>query len=121
MTCKTCTPGQTTELHCYICDKTYGLDKFAKNQRKDPDKARCTKCVEKVLETEPDMSPPDTDEDEDEDEDTDNDVRQTLDNKPPINPITNCLIELGNRPPQSPRTKESKLERSQITAYGFFC
>lgn len=118
MTCKTCTPGQTTELHCYICDKTYGLDKFAKNQRKDPDKARCTKCVDKVLETEPDMSPPDTDDDEEEDTDSEN-VRQTLDNKPPVDLITDYLIGVG-RLLQSPRIRESKLEGSQITAYGFF-
>lgn len=69
VTCKTCTPGQTTELTCYICDTTKGLDEFAKNQRKDPDKARCTKCVNRVLDTEPDMSPPSSDAEEEEDTD----------------------------------------------------
>lgn len=69
VTCKTCTPGQTTELTCYICDTTKGLDEFAKNQRKDPDKARCIKCVNRVLDTEPDMSPPSSDAEEEEDTD----------------------------------------------------
>lgn len=74
VTCKTCTPGQTTELFCYICETAKGLDEFAKNQRKDPDKARCTKCVTKVLETEPDMTPPSSDAEEE--EDTDNEEVQ---------------------------------------------
>lgn len=69
VTCKTCTPGQTTELTCYICEITKGLTEFAKNQRKDPDRARCLKCITKVLETEPDMSPPSSDAEEEEDTD----------------------------------------------------
>lgn len=75
VTCKTCTPGQTTELFCYICETAKGLGEFAKNQRKDPDKARCTKCVNRVLETEPDMTPPSSDAEEEEEDTDDDDVR----------------------------------------------
>lgn len=45
-----------------ICDKTKPLDKFAKNQRKDPHAARCKSCIKMHLETEPDYEPPDSDE-----------------------------------------------------------
>jgi hypothetical protein len=69
--CRTCIGGQTSELTCYICDQTKGLDEFAKAQRRTPDEAvrldfsflreikltflhkRCLSCVEKVLNTEP--------------------------------------------------------------------
>ncbi|KAF8539996.1 Stc1 domain-containing protein [Trichophaea hybrida] len=61
-TCRTCTPQQTTELTCCICHKTKGLGQFAKNQRKTPTKARCQKCVQMHLDTEPDYEPPDSDE-----------------------------------------------------------
>ncbi|TGZ84553.1 hypothetical protein EX30DRAFT_337067 [Ascodesmis nigricans] len=64
-TCKACTPGQTQELFCHICLQTMKLDKFSKNQRDKPDKARCIKCVERHLDTEPDFSPPDSDYDSD--------------------------------------------------------
>ena len=61
-TCRTCTPQQTTELNCCICNKTKGLTSFAKNQRKNPDTARCINCVNYCLDTEPDYEPPNTDE-----------------------------------------------------------
>ncbi|KAI5855997.1 Stc1 domain-containing protein [Tricharina praecox] len=48
-TCKTCTPQQVTELTCCNCEKTKGLTHFAKNQRKNPDAARCMKCVQRGL------------------------------------------------------------------------
>ncbi|KAF3936368.1 hypothetical protein ABW19_dt0200026 [Dactylella cylindrospora] len=61
-TCKNCTPGQTAELTCIVCGETNGLSSFAKAQRKNPDKARCTKCVTKQLDTAPDLEVPDSDE-----------------------------------------------------------
>ncbi|KAI5852420.1 Stc1 domain-containing protein, partial [Morchella snyderi] len=45
-TCSQCTANQNYELKCCVCDKVKGLDLFAKSQRKDPDNARCTKCVD---------------------------------------------------------------------------
>lgn len=38
-TCRTCTAGQVTELHCVMCDLTKGLEDFAKTQRRNPDGA----------------------------------------------------------------------------------
>ncbi|KAL7271883.1 hypothetical protein RUND412_005325 [Rhizina undulata] len=76
-TCKSCTPTQTTELTCCVCHKIKGLNKFAKNQRKNPDRARCIKCVLLHVETDPDFSPlssdaySDTDQDDDDDDDFD--------------------------------------------------
>lgn len=92
-TCKTCTPGQTTELRCCICNHDKGLDRFSKNQRKNPDTARCIaygsrayiyklcysrpstnvvehSCVEKHLDTEPDVTPPSSDSYSSEDDDS---------------------------------------------------
>jgi len=60
-TCMTCTPQQTTELTCVICDKRKGLEQFAKAQRRHPTKARCKKCVEFHLAHEADDTPPDSD------------------------------------------------------------
>jgi Stc1 domain len=37
--CRHCTGGQTVELHCFVCDKTKGLDEFSKAQRRNPDSA----------------------------------------------------------------------------------
>lgn len=39
-----CTGGQVVELHCCMCDKTKGLDKFSKAQRRNPDKAVRSPC-----------------------------------------------------------------------------
>lgn len=55
VTCTLCTAGQTVELKCYVCDKVKGLHEFAKNQRKDPDNARCIKCVDSDITAEPDL------------------------------------------------------------------
>jgi hypothetical protein len=37
--CVNCTQKQVCELTCFMCDKTMGLDRFAKTQRKKPDQA----------------------------------------------------------------------------------
>ncbi|KAK2746811.1 hypothetical protein FQN57_002853 [Myotisia sp. PD_48] len=51
--CRSCIGPQVCELTCYICDKTKSLDCFSKHQRRDPDHARCTNCVQDHLDTEP--------------------------------------------------------------------
>lgn len=66
-TCRMCTPGQTQEITCCICNETMGLDKFAKNQRDKPERARCIKCVELHKDTEPDITPPSSDYESDSD------------------------------------------------------
>ncbi|KAL8849200.1 MAG: hypothetical protein Q9221_005826 [Calogaya cf. arnoldii] len=43
--CKACTPGPISELTCCLCGFPKSLDEFSKNQRKDPDNARCLLCV----------------------------------------------------------------------------
>ncbi|PUU74389.1 Stc1 domain-domain-containing protein [Tuber borchii] len=57
VTCKDCTAQQTTELTCCVCSVTKPLNGFAKSQRKNPDQARCIDCVNKDLETEPNIAP----------------------------------------------------------------
>lgn len=37
--CRTCVGGQTVELRCCICDQIRGLEKFAKAQRQNRDRA----------------------------------------------------------------------------------
>ncbi len=37
--CRVCTGQQIVEMHCYMCNRTKGLDEFAKAQRSDPDHA----------------------------------------------------------------------------------
>jgi len=59
--CKSCTGQQTTELTCLRCDNTKPLDKFAKRQRKDPERATCELCMQKIGDTEPDVPMPDSD------------------------------------------------------------
>ncbi|KAI9792398.1 MAG: hypothetical protein M1816_002282 [Peltula sp. TS41687] len=56
--CRLCTGGSVTELQCMICEEIQGLEGFSKAQRKDPDKARCLKCVQMHLDTEPGLEPP---------------------------------------------------------------
>ncbi|KAK2806556.1 hypothetical protein FQN51_006522 [Onygenales sp. PD_10] len=51
--CFSCLAGQTSELTCCVCDKTKSLEHFSKNQRRDPDNARCFNCVQGHLELEP--------------------------------------------------------------------
>ncbi|KAI7908059.1 Stc1 domain-containing protein [Cokeromyces recurvatus] len=63
--CKKCTPTQTTHLTCMVCSKTQPLDKFAKSQRKNAEKARCLKCIKKREEEDVWASDPDTDSEDD--------------------------------------------------------
>ncbi|OJD24321.1 hypothetical protein ACJ73_04317 [Blastomyces percursus] len=51
--CMTCISGQVFELTCNVCDKTMALEYFSKNQRHDPDNARCKNCVQEHLEKVP--------------------------------------------------------------------
>ncbi|OXV11050.1 hypothetical protein Egran_01189 [Elaphomyces granulatus] len=51
--CRTCAGTQVVELLCSVCDKTKGLDEFAKSQRRNPDTARCINCVQNHLEADP--------------------------------------------------------------------
>ncbi|MCJ1246286.1 hypothetical protein MMC30_003492 [Trapelia coarctata] len=44
--CRICTGQQVTELTCSICDDVKPLIEFGKNHRRDPDNARCIKCIE---------------------------------------------------------------------------
>lgn len=37
--CFKCTGGQLVELECYMCQKTKGLEAYAKSQRKNTDEA----------------------------------------------------------------------------------
>ncbi|CAG8443734.1 11255_t:CDS:2 [Ambispora leptoticha] len=45
--CKQCTPQQNNSLTCMLCTRTKPLEDFAKAQRKNAEKARCSKCMEK--------------------------------------------------------------------------
>ncbi|CAG8440211.1 3054_t:CDS:2 [Diversispora eburnea] len=51
--CKQCTPQQNNNLTCMICTKTMLLEKFAKAQRKNAEKARCLDCMKKRNEEDP--------------------------------------------------------------------
>ncbi|KAG5299981.1 hypothetical protein I7I50_06449 [Histoplasma capsulatum G186AR] len=51
--CMNCISGQVVELTCCVCDTTMALEFFSKNQRHDPDNARCKNCVQGHLEREP--------------------------------------------------------------------
>ncbi|KAG2194237.1 hypothetical protein INT47_005705 [Mucor saturninus] len=59
--CKKCSPTQQTHLTCMICSKTQPLDKFAKSQRRNAEKARCIKCIKKREEEDVWASDPDSD------------------------------------------------------------
>ncbi|KAF2090276.1 hypothetical protein K490DRAFT_54669 [Saccharata proteae CBS 121410] len=52
VTCSACLGGQVQELECRMCLKWKGLDDFAKAQRKNPDGAKCNKCMLRQLEAE---------------------------------------------------------------------
>ncbi|CAO3611763.1 unnamed protein product [Mucor hiemalis] len=65
ISCKKCSPTQQTHLTCMICNKTQPLDKFAKNQRRNAEKARCLKCNKKRDEEDVWASDPDTDSEND--------------------------------------------------------
>ncbi|GAN10606.1 hypothetical protein MAM1_0375d10150 [Mucor ambiguus] len=47
ISCKSCTATSTTQLTCMICSKKLPLNKFANNQRKNHERARCKKCIKK--------------------------------------------------------------------------
>ncbi|KAL6705565.1 hypothetical protein ACN47E_006682 [Coniothyrium glycines] len=47
--CQRCTGQQIVELECNMCGKTKGLEAFAKTQAKNPDTAKCFKCMEEQL------------------------------------------------------------------------
>ncbi|RMD41745.1 hypothetical protein DV735_g3368, partial [Chaetothyriales sp. CBS 134920] len=44
--CRDCTGGGRQEMFCQGCQKTLGLDRFSKNQRRIPDNAACWDCVQ---------------------------------------------------------------------------
>ncbi|KAI9366329.1 Stc1 domain-containing protein [Pilaira anomala] len=64
ISCKKCSPTQQTHLTCSICSKTQPLDKFAKSQRRNAEKARCIKCNKKREEEDVWASDPETDSDD---------------------------------------------------------
>ncbi|KAI6820235.1 hypothetical protein KC332_g16602 [Hortaea werneckii] len=43
--CMTCTGAPRTEMECHYCGITKSLDRFSKQQRKDPDRASCWDCT----------------------------------------------------------------------------
>jgi hypothetical protein len=47
--CHDCNSQQKVEIECTMCNKTKGLEAFAKSQRAKPDTARCFKCVDDQL------------------------------------------------------------------------
>ncbi|KAL9542990.1 hypothetical protein MBANPS3_008331 [Mucor bainieri] len=47
ITCKSCTASCNTHLTCMICSKKMPLNKFANIQRRNHERARCKKCIEK--------------------------------------------------------------------------
>ncbi|OBZ90262.1 hypothetical protein A0J61_01679 [Choanephora cucurbitarum] len=64
ISCKKCTASQTTHLTCMLCSKTKPLDKFAKSQRRNQEKARCMQCIKKREEEDVWASEPDTESDD---------------------------------------------------------
>ncbi|CAI2185388.1 1024_t:CDS:2 [Funneliformis geosporum] len=59
--CKQCTPQQNETLTCMLCTRTMPLEKFAKAQRKNAEKARCSECMIKREEEDIDDSEPEDD------------------------------------------------------------
>ncbi|OQO12948.1 hypothetical protein B0A48_02412 [Cryoendolithus antarcticus] len=47
--CMMCTGGQVTELECHMCRKWMALTKFAKTQRKNPNRAKCLECINEQI------------------------------------------------------------------------
>ncbi|CAH1759051.1 15696_t:CDS:2 [Entrophospora sp. SA101] len=67
--CKQCTPQQNENLTCMICTREKPLSEFAKAQRKNAEKARCIKCVDKhkdedIDDSEPSESDPEVEQNE---------------------------------------------------------
>lgn len=54
-TCRECTPGNVVELKCTGCLVTKSLDLFAAAQRRKPDEAKCTNCMQETLDRVPDL------------------------------------------------------------------
>lgn len=67
MICGNCTAVPPVELSCTGCNQTRSLDKFSSTQRRDPDTARCRKCISEIENVKPGQQ--DTYEAEDSDED----------------------------------------------------
>ncbi|KAI9879415.1 MAG: hypothetical protein M1830_008546 [Pleopsidium flavum] len=66
ISCRQCVGQQVEELTCCICDEVKGLNGFSKVQRRNPDNARCLRCVTLHVNTEPGVN---VDDEEDEDSD----------------------------------------------------
>lgn len=67
MICSNCTAVNPVELKCTGCNKTRSLDKFSATQKRDPDTARCRKCISEIENIRPGQQDPYEAEDSDED------------------------------------------------------
>ncbi|KAG9661173.1 hypothetical protein KCU95_g8177, partial [Aureobasidium melanogenum] len=64
--CSNCTAAPPMELKCTGCNKTRSLDRFSTTQRRDPDSARCRKCISEIENVKPGQQDPYEAEDSDE-------------------------------------------------------
>lgn len=67
MVCSNCTAAPLTQLKCTGCNKTLSLSRFSRTQRRDPDSARCTKCISQIENVKPGQQDPYEADDSDED------------------------------------------------------
>ncbi|KAK6002459.1 hypothetical protein QM012_002097 [Aureobasidium pullulans] len=67
MICSNCTAAAPVEIKCTGCNKTRSLDKFSATQRRDPDTARCRKCISEIENVKPGQQDPYEADDSDED------------------------------------------------------
>ncbi|KAG9654292.1 hypothetical protein KCU64_g7313, partial [Aureobasidium melanogenum] len=67
MICSNCTAAPPTELKCTGYNKTRSLDRFSATQRRDPDSARCRKCITEIENVKPGQLDPYGADDSDED------------------------------------------------------
>lgn len=51
--CRKCMGQRVVEIECIMCNKTKGIEEFAKSQRKNSDTAKCFKCMEEQVRQEP--------------------------------------------------------------------
>ncbi|KAG9603612.1 hypothetical protein KCU77_g1700, partial [Aureobasidium melanogenum] len=58
MICSNCTAAPPVELKCTGCNKTRSLDRFSTTQRRDPDSARCRKCISEIENVKPGQQDP---------------------------------------------------------------
>ncbi|KAL1928646.1 hypothetical protein VTP01DRAFT_2432 [Rhizomucor pusillus] len=65
ITCKQCTAKQSDMLQCMICTLKKPKEQFAKNQRRNAERARCLKCMKKREEEDVHDSEPDDSSDDD--------------------------------------------------------